>query len=156
MKQPVSQWPSTPVHPHLTAMRCTRRTSQKNCFHANHDTTDIANADATDVANDDATDVANDEATDVAKDDATDVANDDATDVANDDATNVANIDVATDVATKKERAHGTTKDKAADLVRKVEAPDTKCFRNAEVATHNSDSATVLSEQEDDEEAEDE
>ena len=121
LKQPVSQWPSNPVHPQMTAMRCTRRTSQKNCFHAIDDTTDIANDNATDVDNNDATDVANDDATDVANDDATDVANEDATDVA-----------------------------------KNFEAAHTKCLRNVEVATHNSDAAAVLAEEDDEEEAEDE
>ena len=169
LKQPVSQWPSNPVHTQLTTMRCTRRTSQKNCFHANDDATDVAKDDATDVAKDDATDVAKDDATDVAKDDASDVAKDDATDVAKDDATDVAKDDAtavanedatdvanddATDVATEEEVAHGATKDKAADVATNVQAPHTDGLRNAEDATHNSDAAALLT-AEDAEEAED-
>ena len=134
MKQPVSQWPSNPVHPQLTTMRCTRRTSHKNCFDANDDATDVAKDDATDVAKDDATDVSKDDATSIANDDATDVANDDATDVTNDGATDVAKDD-ATDVATEKEIAHGDTKHKAANVATNVEAPHTEGLRNAEGAT---------------------
>ena len=59
LKLPGSQWPLNPVHPQLTAMRCTRRNSKKNGFHTNGDATDVANDDATDVVNDDAPDVAN-------------------------------------------------------------------------------------------------
>ena len=50
LKQPVSQWPSNPIHPQLTAMRCTQRTSQKNCFHAKDDAIDVANDDTTEKA----------------------------------------------------------------------------------------------------------
>ena len=153
LEQPVSQWPSNPVHPQMTAMRCTRRTSQKNCFHAIDDTTDIANDNATDKANDNATDVANDDATDVANDDATDVDNNDATDVAtDDDATDVANND-ATYVAN--DDATDVANEDATDVAKNFEAPHTKCLRNVEVATHNSDAAAVLAEEEE-EEAEDE